>query len=132
MADISHIQAKAYEQSAKRRNGHIVREAGWTVCDRITGKDLGFTVYPTQEAAEAAIPALLSALADRLDKAAQREAATTEALATVEAVRPTGRSSYRTVQDGAFGEGRVYSDQPGATQYDDGSGHYAVQIWDND
>lgn len=131
MADISHIQAKAYEQSAKRRNGRIVREAGWTVCDRSTGKDLGFTVYPSQEAAEAAIPALLSALSDRLDKAAEREAATIEALATVEAARPTGRS-YRTVQDGAFGQGRVYSDQPGATQYDDGSGRFNVQIWDND
>lgn len=132
MADISNIQAKAYEQTAKRRNGRIIREAGWTVCDRITGKDLGFTVYPTQEAAEDAIPALLSALSDRLDKAAQREATTAEALATVEPAETIGRGGYRTVHDGAFGEGRIYRTQRGATQYDDGSGRFNVQIWDND
>jgi hypothetical protein len=131
MADISHIQAKVYCQDEKRRNGRVVREAGWIVCDAPTGKNLGFSVYPTQEAAEDAIPVLLSALSDRLDKAAQREAATTEALATVEAAQPAGRR-YRTVHNGAFGEGRIYHDQPGATQYDDGSGTYSVQIWDND
>jgi hypothetical protein len=132
MADISHIQAKVYEQTAKRRNGRIVREAGWTVCDRSTGKDLGFTVYPTQEAAEAAIPVLLAQLSDRLDKAAQRDAATAAALATVEQDETGGRG-YRTVHNGAFGEGRIYHDQPGATQYDsDGSGRYSTQIWDND
>lgn len=130
MADISNIQAKVYRQEAKRRNGRTVREAGWIVCDRATGKDLGFTVYPTPEAAEAAIPVLLVQLSERLDKAAQREATTSAALATVE--RETVGRSYRTVHDGAFGEGRIYADQPGATQYDDGSGHYAVQIWDND
>lgn len=38
---------------------------------------------------------------------------------------------YTTVRNSAFGAGRVYHDQPGATQYDDGSGRYNVQIWDN-
>lgn len=127
MADISDIQAKVYEQTAKRRNGRVVREAGWIVCDAPTGKNLGFTVYPTQDAAETAIPVLLSALSDRLDKAAQREAVTTAALATA------GTGAYRTVRNSAFGEGRIYRNQPGATQYDsDGSGRYSTQIWDND
>lgn len=41
------------------------------------------------------------------------------------------RSGYTTVQNAAFGPGRRYHSQPGATQYDDGSGTYPVQIWDN-
>lgn len=41
------------------------------------------------------------------------------------------RDSYRVVRGGMFGPGRRYYDQPGATQYDDGSGTYSVQIWDN-
>jgi hypothetical protein len=48
-------------------------------------------------------------------------------------VAPGGkRGGYRTVSNSAFGEGRVYRSQPGATQYDDGSGRYNVQIWDNE
>lgn len=130
MADVSDIQAKVYRQDEKRRQGQVVREAGWVVCDATTGKNLG-RVYPTEEAAQNAIPDLLSGLSDHRDKAAQREAATTKALATVERPETVGRS-YRTVRDGAFGEGRIYADQPGATQYDDGSGRFSVQIWDND
>lgn len=42
------------------------------------------------------------------------------------------RDTYRTVSGGvAYGEGRRYASQLGATQYDDGSGRYNVQIWDN-
>lgn len=37
---------------------------------------------------------------------------------------------YATVPNAAFGPGRRYTDQPGATQYDDGSGCYNIQIWD--
>lgn len=41
------------------------------------------------------------------------------------------REGYTTVHSAAFGQGRRYHAQPGATQYDDGSGTYRVQIWDN-
>ena len=37
---------------------------------------------------------------------------------------------YATTPDRGFGPGRRFADQPGATQYDDGSGRYNVQIWD--
>ncbi|HEX3778519.1 MAG TPA: hypothetical protein VHX38_02550 [Pseudonocardiaceae bacterium] len=39
--------------------------------------------------------------------------------------------AYREVYSPVYGRGRVYNVQPGATQYDDGSGNYNVQIWDN-
>jgi len=39
--------------------------------------------------------------------------------------------AYRTVASATYGPGRVHADMPGATQYDDGSGRYAIQIWDN-
>jgi len=39
--------------------------------------------------------------------------------------------TYTTTEHAFFGEGRRYASQPGATQYDDGSGRYNVQIWDN-
>jgi hypothetical protein len=45
--------------------------------------------------------------------------------------RANRRDGYTVVQNAAFGPGRRYHSQPGATQYDDGSGTYSVQIWDN-
>jgi hypothetical protein len=39
--------------------------------------------------------------------------------------------TYRTTNHAFFGPGRRYASQPGATQYDDGSGRFATQIWDN-
>jgi|GEM_PF-6022857 len=39
--------------------------------------------------------------------------------------------NYTTKFSPLYGEGRVYDDQPGATQYDDGTGRFGVQIWDN-
>jgi hypothetical protein len=86
MADISHIQAKVYPQTEKRRNGRVVREAGWIVCDAPTGKTLSSTgiAYPTEQAAQDMIPALLRQLSNQLDLAAQREATTTTALAAIE------------------------------------------------
>lgn len=40
--------------------------------------------------------------------------------------------TYRvTAEHPIGGRGRRYASQPGATQYDDGSGKFAVQIWDN-
>lgn len=39
-------------------------------------------------------------------------------------------TTYRTKTDSIYGEGRVYSNRPGATQYDNGDGRHTVQIWD--
>jgi hypothetical protein len=39
--------------------------------------------------------------------------------------------TYKTTGHAFFGAGRRYNSQRGATQYDDGSGRYNVQIWDN-
>lgn len=44
----------------------------------------------------------------------------------------TRSNAYTTVQDASFGEGRVYADQPGATQYRDSRGGFGTQIWDNE
>lgn len=44
---------------------------------------------------------------------------------------PATRDGYRTVNSPVYGPGRVYHAQPGATQYDDGTGRYNTQIWDN-
>jgi hypothetical protein len=41
------------------------------------------------------------------------------------------RDTYRTTEHAFFGTGRRHASQPGATQYDDGTGRYNVQIWDN-
>jgi len=41
------------------------------------------------------------------------------------------RTGFDLVPNAMFGTGRRYRAQPGATQYDDGSGRYRVQIWDN-
>lgn len=37
---------------------------------------------------------------------------------------------YREVASPLYGAGRVYADQPGATQYLGARGEYSVQIWD--
>lgn len=50
--------------------------------------------------------------------------------AKLEAAPPPKRT-YDEVYDSTFGVGRRFHDQPGATQYDDGSGKFTVQIWDN-
>jgi hypothetical protein len=80
MADTSDIQAKVIRQDAKRRNGRAVREAGWIVYDSPTGKTLSFDVYPTQEAAQAAIPALLNGISNRRDVDAERDAQQAKAI----------------------------------------------------
>jgi hypothetical protein len=46
--------------------------------------------------------------------------------------QPRRRSGYRTVHSGAHGEGRIYYNNPGATQYKGSDGTFSVQIWDND
>ena len=72
--------------------------------------------------------------------AAQTEAAKAERLAKNEAQEAknaaayeasTTRKGYTTKRSSTYGEGRVYDDQPGATQYDSGNGKFSVQIWDN-
>lgn len=45
--------------------------------------------------------------------------------------RPIDRGPYTMKNSSVYGEGRIYPDQPGATYYDDGSGRFNVQIWDN-
>ena len=42
----------------------------------------------------------------------------------------TKRDAHTVVDSPIYGRGCRYADQPGATQYDDGSGRYNVQIWD--
>lgn len=44
---------------------------------------------------------------------------------------PRARTGYTEVHSDTYGRGRRYRSQPGATQYDDGTGTYSVQIWDH-
>lgn len=39
-------------------------------------------------------------------------------------------AEYREVTSPLYGAGRVYADQPGATQYRNERGEYSIQIWD--
>lgn len=123
------IRVKAYLEDAKPgRLGLTGKPAGWVVCDMDSGKRIGLDIrYATEEAAKQAIPGLLKARAEKLQHREAQDAA--RAAGPTEADAPARR--YTTVHHAAFGDGRVYDDQPGATQYDDGSGRYGVQIWDN-
>lgn len=75
--------------------------AGWVVVDDSTGQRIGPDV-----------------------RYATREEAEDHAVRAVPA-------DYHTVHHSFYGTGRVYDDQPGATQYDNGTGSYTVQIWDD-
>lgn len=63
-------------------------------------------------------------------EAADRFAAKEIAKQTTPAAPATEARTYHTKTGGLYGEGRVYTDQPGATQYRGLSGKYDVQIWD--
>lgn len=97
-----------------------VREAGTRLASSLRAG------YPTREAADAALPAA----ADIHDAEIGRRRVVAAAVEE-QPVRTAGSPRYSTVHSSAFGPGRVYVDQPGATQYDDGSGRYSIQIWDN-
>lgn len=127
MADIT---AKAYWKPAKRVKFMDDLPAGWVIASPETGKSLSKRRYPTEEEALADAPRVLAAYLARVKantEHATERATTTEAAADA---APTGRP-YTEVRNSLYGPGRVYHDQPGATQYDDGSGTYKVQIWDN-
>lgn len=95
----------------------VERRQGWYVYSEATGKDINkYRAHETEEAAIAARAAIV-----------EEKTTETPAKPTVAPVRID--SGYRT-KSSAYGEGRVYHDQPGATQYDDGSGTYKIQIWD--
>lgn len=123
------IRARAYyEPATPGRLGLAGKPAGWVVYDMDSGKRIGMDIrHATEEAAKQAIPGLLKAHAEKLQQREAQDAARETQAA--EATAP--RRRYTTVRNAAFGDGRVYADQPGATQYDDGSGRYGVQIWDN-
>lgn len=115
------IQASITHRPAKRSR-HATSEAGWFVTDTDTGKTLSKRAFATREDAEAALPGIVAQVQGRVDahRAQQHDAQQTE----------TATQSYTTVHGGLYGEGRRYDHTPGATQYDDGSGRYNVQIWD--
>lgn len=55
------------------------------------------------------------------------EQAEAHKMAAAAAADPAG---YRTVRSPLYGEGRVYTANPGATQYRNAEGDHSVQIWD--
>lgn len=105
--------------------------AGWVIVNVDTGERIGSaaTRYATEDEARAAIPGALAGLARNLERRAANDAqaAREEATAAARARQPR----YTTVHSSAFGEGRIYAETPGATNYDDGSGQFNVQIWEN-
>ena len=108
------------DRDKKHRNHPSIEVAkGWHVYSISSGRKVNLVAYATEEAAETA----------RQNFEAKMEAK----LATVApaAPEPVANGSYRTVSDEWFGSGRIYRDQRGATQYDNGAGTYGVQIWDN-
>jgi hypothetical protein len=118
------IKAKAYwEKATKSSYGMRGRPGGWVLCDTDTGKRLDSHRYPTEQEAIDAIPSVVAGVQTRRDAAAQQQA--------VDAAGTTSPRRYTEVHSAAFGTGRRYHSQPGATQYDDGSGNYGIQIWDN-
>ncbi len=119
------ITAKVcFEEARKARRGTfgVDRPAGWVVYNPETGKNLTEFRYPTEQAALDAMPSLVAAYQRRVAEWERRMAET--------AAQSSGRP-YDVVDGGFYGPGRRYHDQPGATQYDDGSGRYNTQIWDN-
>lgn len=120
------IRAKAYLEKATRSRGVMPgKPAGWVICDLDTGKSLSSRRYPTEADADADIPTVLA------DVARRREAHAATNARQQHAAADRQDRQYKTVRSGTYGTGRVYADQPGATQYDDGSGTYGIQIWDN-
>lgn len=126
------IRAKAYWKPAKNAKFVAPKPAGWAILDMDSGKRIGPDVrYATEEEATAAIPAALAARARMIERNEQAAAEREATIASADAEDRETPRRYRTVRNAAFGDGRVYDDQPGATQYDDGSGRYGIQIWDN-
>lgn len=121
------IEPVVIQQDARYdRRGNQTRSAGWVVQNNITGKRMGLAtdLFATREEAGAAIPRLVE-----FHKSILRS--NKEADAAAQAKMPLSTDSpYRTVHSSLYGEGRRYHSQPGATQYDDGSGRFNVQIWD--
>lgn len=113
------ITAKIYDEGRK----------GFSICSPETGKHLIGTqkFYPTREEAEAALVNALRVHAANAEFIAEKRR---EAEAQAPAARPVAKP-YTEVDSPTYGHGRRYRAQPGATQYDDGSGRYSVQIWDN-
>lgn len=117
------ITPKVSYEKAKKNKYVPDLPAGWIIYAPETGKNLSTTRYPTETAALAAVPQVLAAYLKRIaDNARSRAAATAPS---------SPAPVYSEVRNSTFGTGRRYHSQPGATQYDDGSGHYSVQIWDN-
>lgn len=47
-----------------------------------------------------------------------------------EEIEANDKRPYRKVRSDMWGPGRQYDDEPGPTYYDDGSGTFAIQMWD--
>jgi hypothetical protein len=117
------ITAKAYWMPAKRVKFVAPITAGWVVKSPETGRSLSPHRYSTEAEALADAPRVLAAHLDRVRQHASSQPVNSE---------PAGPGrAYTEVRSSLYGPGRVYADQPGATQYDDGSGRYSIQIWDN-
>lgn len=126
-------------QKAKTNKFMPDTPAGWAVYDDTTGKRISGTVpYATREEAEAAIPSVVAEI-KRRRRAGQEAQAAKAAFRdadddiTVERItrKPVAQQRpYRTVNT-FMGPGRIYHDEPGCTYYDDGSGRFAIQMWDN-
>lgn len=129
---MTEIKPKAYFEPAKRAKFMEPQPAGWVIFDDTTGKRLGADIrYGTEQEANDAIERTVAAHLALIQRNEQRAAEREAELAAEQTAREETHRRYDVVQHGMFGEGRVYRDQPGATQYDDGSGRYSVQIWDN-
>lgn len=118
------ITAKAYWVPAKKVKFMDDKPAGWMIKSPETGNALSSRRYATEEEALRDAPQVLAHYNQRVRANEARQAECEQ-----QATAPT--HGYTEVDSPLYGPGRVYDDQPGATQYDDGSGRYSVQIWDN-
>jgi hypothetical protein len=82
-----------------------MQDGYWMLTDSATGERVGHRSFMEREHAEAHILTM--------SNAAQS-------------------SAYTTTSNGAFGPGRRYNAQRGATQYRGIDGDYSVQIWDGE
>lgn len=119
------ITAAAYWKPAKRNKFVADLSEGWVIQSPETGKSLSSRRYATEEEAVADAPRVLAAYLELIATNTARAAETDRQAET------TSQRPYVEVRSSVYGPGRVYRDNPGATQYDDGSGRYSVQIWDN-
>lgn len=113
------ITAKIYDEGRK----------GFSICSPETGNRLFGTqrFYTTREEADLALVNAIRVHAANMEFVATKRQ---ESEAQAPAARPAAKP-YTEVDSPLYGHGRRYDVQPGATQYDDGSGRYNVQIWDN-